>query len=233
MNKISKARATAPGERLFIDTSGSYPRSMGGNTFWLKIVDDYSRKKLNFLMKKKSEVARNVINRIQQLRHANKEVKYLRCNNAGEHRELISCCERNNIVLEMTTPNTPQYNGFVERSFATELNLIRAMLFQSNFTPSMISALWDMAVLYLERTKNVSSTSANENGKVQISYLMRDTDFIQSFGRMGFVTIRTKIKKKLVKRERFMVEKPKHHSKDAYYMYNPNSKKVIVSRDIR
>ena len=86
VNKLSKARATAPGERFFIDTSCRYPKSMGGNAYWLKIVDDYSRKSLNFLMKKKSEVARNVINHIQQLRNSNKQVKYLRCDNAGEHR---------------------------------------------------------------------------------------------------------------------------------------------------
>ena len=64
VNKLSKKRATEPGERLFIDTSGPYPRIMGGNTYWLKIVDDYSLNNWNFLMKKKNEVARNIIDHI-------------------------------------------------------------------------------------------------------------------------------------------------------------------------
>ena len=239
VNKFTKLRATLPGERLFVDTSGPYPRSMGGNTYWLKIVDDYSRKNWNFLMQKKSEVTMNVIEHIQCLHRASKNVKYLRCDNAGEHNELISYCERNNIVLEKTAPNTPQHNGVVERSFATDLNYIRAMLFQANFTPSMVSALWGMAVLYLERTKNMSSTSANRGNKSPNQMFdideNLDTDFIQPFGRMGFVTIRTKLKKKLAKRsfKAFMVGKPKHHSRDAYYMYNPKTRKVIVSRDIQ
>ena len=64
--------------------------------------------------------------------------------------------------MEMTTLNTPKLKGVVERSFATELNYIRAMFYQAKFTPAMISNLWGMAVLHLEKTKNMSSTSANE-----------------------------------------------------------------------
>ena len=49
----------------------------------------------------------------------------------------------------MTTPNTPQHNGVVERSFETDLNCIRAMLYQANFTAEMATELWGMALLYL------------------------------------------------------------------------------------
>ena len=42
--KTSNVRANRAGERLFIDTSGPYPRSIGGNKYWFKVVDDYSRK---------------------------------------------------------------------------------------------------------------------------------------------------------------------------------------------
>ena len=239
LNKLSKVQATKPGERLFLDTSGPYPQSLGGNTYWLKIVDDFSRKNCNFLLKKKSEVGKKVIDHIDSLIKNGKKVKFLRCDNAGEHNVLKAFCEKNNITLEMTTPNTPQQNGVVERSFATELNYIRAMLFQANFTPAMVSSLWGMAVLYLERTKNMSSTSANERDSSP-NYLFDenddlDTDFIQPFGRMGFVTIRTKIKRKLAKRsfKAFMVGKPKNHARDSYYMYSPKTRKVIVSRDIQ
>ena len=75
----------------------------------------------------------------------------------------------------------------------------------------------------------MSSTSANERDSSQ-NYLFDenddlDTDFIQPFGRMGFVTIRTKIKRKLAKRsfKAFMVGKPKNHARDAYYMYDPKN----------
>ena len=43
-NETSNVRATKAGERLLIDISGPYPRSMGGSKYWFKVVDDYSQK---------------------------------------------------------------------------------------------------------------------------------------------------------------------------------------------
>ena len=54
--KATNTRATTAGEIIFIDTSGPYPRSIGGNEYWFKVVDDYSKKNWNYLMKRKSEV---------------------------------------------------------------------------------------------------------------------------------------------------------------------------------
>ena len=42
--KTTNTRAMTVGEILFIDTSGPYLRSIGGNTYWFKVVDNYSRK---------------------------------------------------------------------------------------------------------------------------------------------------------------------------------------------
>ena len=51
----------------------------------------------------------------------------------------------------------------------------------------------------------------------------------------GFVTIGSRIKKKLDKRsyEAIMVGIPKHHSNDTYYMYKVETRIIILSRDIR
>ena len=54
--KTYNVRATQARGRLFIDTSGPYPRSIGGNKYWFKVVDNYSRKNWNYLIKNKSEV---------------------------------------------------------------------------------------------------------------------------------------------------------------------------------
>ena len=160
--KATNVRATAAGERLFIDTSGPYPRSIGGNKYWFKIVDDYSRKNWNYLMKRKSEVPTHLKSLIRILQGKGKKVKYIRCDNAGEHEQLKKYCEENNIILEMTAPNTPQHNGVVERSFETDLNCIRAMLYQASFTTEMATKLWGMALLYLQQTRNMTSTMANK-----------------------------------------------------------------------
>ena len=38
--KATSTRTTTAGEILFIDTSGPYSRSKGGNKYWFKVVDD-------------------------------------------------------------------------------------------------------------------------------------------------------------------------------------------------
>ena len=58
---------------------------------------------------------------------------------------------------------------------------------------------------------------------------------MQSFGRIGFVTIRNRMKKNLSKTsfKAIMVGILRHHSNDNHYMYNPEIKQIIISRDIR
>ena len=53
--KSTRTRATKARERLFKDSCGPYPRSIGGSKYWFKVVDDYSRKNWNYSMKRKSE----------------------------------------------------------------------------------------------------------------------------------------------------------------------------------
>jgi Zinc knuckle len=51
--KSTLKKAGKPGERLFVDFSGPYSPTVGGNTQWLIVVDDFSRKTWCFFTKKK------------------------------------------------------------------------------------------------------------------------------------------------------------------------------------
>ena len=140
----------------------------------------------------------------------------------------------------MTAPNTPQYNGVVvERSFETDLNCIRAILYQANFTAEMATKLWGMALLYLQQTTNMSSTMANTDKLSPNTRFNNKDDLniekLQPFERIGFVTIRSRMKKKLDKQsyKAIMVGIPKHHSNNNYYMYNVETRRIIISRYLR
>ena len=101
-------------------------------------------------MKNKSEVQYHLKSLIVSLKNKGKQVYYIRCDNAGEHEPLKIYCEEKGINLEMTATNTPQHNVAVKRSFETDLNCVRAILYQANFTTEMATKLWGMAVLYLQ-----------------------------------------------------------------------------------
>ena len=135
----------------------------------------------------------------------------------------------------MTAPNTPEHNGVVERSFETDLNCMRAILYQANFTAELATKLWGMALV----TRNMPSKMTNKD-KLSPNTRFNNEDNLnierlQPFGRIGFVTIRNKMKKKLDKRsyKAILVGIPKYHSIDNYCTYNAETKRIIISRDIK
>ena len=122
----------------------------------------------------------------------------------------------------MATLNRLKHNGIVERSFETDLNCIRSMLYQANFTEEKVTKLWKTTKLYLQNTRNMVSILANNN-KLSPNTKFDTEDNIkiermQPFGRIGLMTIREKMKRKLAKRnyKAIMIGIPKHHFRDRY-----------------
>ena len=72
---------------------------------------------------------------VEYLKGLEYRVKYIRCDNAGEHRgKLQKVCEKIGIELEYTALYTPQMHGVVERRIAVLLNGARASLYAANLT---------------------------------------------------------------------------------------------------
>ena len=87
--KWTQTKASKPGERLYyIDISSMKERSLGGSKFWALIVDDYSDYMWGRFFNKKSDLSDNVMPILKKLFMQGKEVKYIRCNNAGENKSL-------------------------------------------------------------------------------------------------------------------------------------------------
>ena len=88
--------------------------------------------------------------------------------------------------------------------------------------------------IYKKYVKHNGKSGQNEP-KFKIQY-KDDLDILnmQQFGQIGFATIQNEKKQKLSKRsfKAITVGIQKHHANDSYYMYNPETKNIIVSRDI-
>jgi hypothetical protein len=109
-----------------VDISSVRGSSFGGAKFWVLVVDDFIDKCWSFFVKHKSQMLEKVVLLIKKLRSdqrysINHVVKIIRCNDAGENKVLETLCikEQLGIHFEYTGPGTPQYNGRVERKFAT------------------------------------------------------------------------------------------------------------------
>ena len=83
--KSTQAKATKPGERLFVDISGPYAINGSSKSNWLHIVDDHSRMTWNAMLAKKSGIAPPLEDLLIKNAAANKPCKYIRCDNAGEN----------------------------------------------------------------------------------------------------------------------------------------------------
>ena len=67
-------------------------------------------------MKKKSDLKEKLVNFIQELKTKKIDVKFVRCDNAGENKALEDHCNHVgiNVSFKYSGPRTPQRNGKVE-----------------------------------------------------------------------------------------------------------------------
>jgi len=120
--KFSLTHSEVPGERLFIDVSSAKHPSISGTKYWLLVVDDATDFSWSSFLKSKDEVVNYLIPFLKNLKAQwNMQVKFIRCNNGGENIKLEQTCREEGlgIKFEFTSPGSPQYNGRVERKFAT------------------------------------------------------------------------------------------------------------------
>ena len=240
VRKITNTRATKPGERIYVDTSGPLKPDRRGYKYWFKIVDDYSRKNWNFFMKAKSEVTKELEKFILMMKDKDIVIEKIRCDNAGEHQsEFQALCSKHKITLEFVAPSTPQHNGVVERAFTTDLWRLKAMMRQANFATFTKNMFWTYAIKVLEKLSNMAMTTGNPDNKSPDAMFGTEdlsiAHHLVEFGRIGYVAIRKKIlgKSKPRSKKCVMIGYAENHSADTYILYDTEKRSVIMSRDIR
>ena len=173
--KVSYSRATLLAERLFVDISGPYTKTVVGSKYWILFVDDYSGKSWSFFASKKDELSKQADFLFTKLQ-ASTKTKFLRCDNAGENLlALQSVCDKFAVCMEYTAPYTPQQNGVVERKFVTIRDRSCAMTFSANLSVSMSNLLWAESINTSETLTNIVSNSRNIKCPGQ-TFLWQTTD---------------------------------------------------------
>nr|GEZ72297.1 copia-type polyprotein [Tanacetum cinerariifolium] len=132
------------------------------------------------------------------------KIKSMRSNRGGEFlsKEFNKFCEYNRIQRFLTAPYSPQQIGVVERKNRTILNMVRSML-KNNKTPQ---EAW--------------------NGlKPTVSHL-------RIFGSIAYVHVPSQRRSKLDDRSEKHVFVGYDKQSKGYKLYNPVTKKAVVSRDV-
>ena len=173
------------------------------------------------------------------MKNENKEVRHIRKDNAGENvNQLKDNCKKKGIKVELTPPNSPQYNGVVERRFFTDKERAMEMLINASLNTNLRDKLWDEAVSTSENMGNIStSTRDNSKSPYELYYGRRSMfhKYLKEFGRIGYVKQGKKHQKKLEPRYFkciFVGYANSDHATDIYRMYNPRTNKIILSRNV-
>lgn len=104
----------------------------------------------------------SLIKLVKELKNGNKFntshiVKTIRCDNAGENKKLkeLNDIEGLGIIYEFTGPGSPQFNGRVERKFATLFARVRSMLNGAKLPITIRNRLWAAAAKTATNIENI------------------------------------------------------------------------------
>ena len=240
--KENKDKSTIPAERIYVDLSTIKSTSAGGKKNWLLIVDEATDMKWSMFLKKKSDLANEMLQFIQELSMQGKQVQYIRMDNAGENKKFQELAKTNEyackIHFEFTSPGTPQQNGVVERAFPTLMGRVRAMMNQAGFNTKVRKILWAECVRTATMMENSTRDEVGEQSPIEKMYGKLPTWMyeLRTFGEIAVVSENTAgFKDKLEDRGRvcMMVGYSDNHPSGTYRFVNLNTNKIIYSRDVR
>ena len=231
-----------PGYRLFIDISSFKHESMGGKRHWLIVVDEFSDCSHSFFLKRKSDQIELLPAWMKELKAKyGIDIKYIRLDNSGENKGLKDECEKLNLglIFESTARGTPPQNSVVERKTPTLMGRSRAMMITAGFSQQEKRKFWcevistatklDNIMVRKDRTKPPFTLFYNDEAKYM--------KYLRSFGEMAVIVITNgkKMRSKLDTRGRtgIFVGYADDHAGNVYRFINIETKKIILSRDIK
>lgn len=202
---------------------------------WRMIVDEYSKKKTSHFFKKKCDMVKSTCDQFNRWKNEGKAVEIVRCDNAGENYSLEKMCNGNeynlNIKFEFTARNTPQQNSLVKKGFDTIYGRDRAILYGALIPSEVRHILFREAFKHAEMMDNLNVETIDQSTKSRYEHF---GDAIPNFV-AGVVVLKSIATLKVGNRGEvcIFVGYADMHARDCYRMYNPNTKRIHTTRDVR
>jgi len=228
---ISLNKATSPYELLHFDIWGPISiHSIHGHSYFLTIVDDFSRFTWVSLLKSKAEVRQHVQNFIELIENQhNARIKIIRTNNGPEF-IMPQYYASKGIVHQTSCVESLQQNGRVKRKHQHVLNVGRALLFQSKLPKQF----WSYAILHATYIINTipSTLLKNKSPYLLLYNHAPNLHDLKVFGSLCYASTLQSHRTKLAPRARKCIFLGYKHGVKGVVLFDLSNREIFISRNV-
>jgi hypothetical protein len=226
-------RAQKTFDTIYVDLWGPMLPAMGGETYALLIVDEFSGYTWGRFLMMKSQAAEHIINFIRVQDRAGNRVQQIRSDRGGEFtsRVLQDFFNQMEIVHSKSPPYTPQYQGKVERMNRTVGEMAHAMRVGAKLETPFWSWAWETAIFL----RNRSPTTSNEHSVTPYQVMTGEKPQLKNlliFGARAEAHVPSEIRRKGEDRSRPGIFVRYEESSKAYRFLPDGEKRWVVVRSI-
>ncbi|UYV61251.1 hypothetical protein LAZ67_1004109 [Cordylochernes scorpioides] len=208
-------------------------RSPGGSLYFVSFKDDFSRFRVAYFIRHKSDVLEKFKEFVKRVRtETGNKIKRFRTDNGTEflNKNFSDYLKSLGIVHELTAPYTPEQNGISERDNRTIVESARCLLHGRKMPLELWAEAVNTAVYLLNRctTKVLGNSTPYE-----IWYKRKPSILhLKTFGCNAYVHIPKDNRKKLDKKSIRTFFVGYTETNKNYRMWDPIARKIIISRDV-
>lgn len=196
--KMKGRRKNNPLELIHMDVNGPMPESsIGGHSFFVTFIDDFTKMVYLYLLKKKSNVFQTFCwYKAEAENQTWRKIKAIRSDDGGEfdNQQFDLFSKKEGIIQQKTIAYNPQQNGVAERYNRTIMERVRCMLIDANLDGKFWAEDANTAVYLINCIpKKRNETSAYEKWTGEQPKINK----LRIFGERGFVYIPKEKRRKL------------------------------------
>lgn len=181
---LRQQRATKPGELIHADLCGPLEcKSLGGAKYFACFTCDYTRYRMVYFLKEKSEVVSKIEEMLRFMKtQLGRPIKHFQCDGGREfeNKEVRKLMKMYGVRIIVTNSYTPEQNVCAERTNRTVVEAARTMLCAKELLKSLWAEVVNTAVYVLNHTGPRTIEEKTPYELLQVKAKPEDTTYFRN-----------------------------------------------------